>query len=128
MKLLGRHLSEDLTDIGVQFSMCRNNPFHKSCYKELFHPKCDVCKQFVSLLKALAFLLRLRFLFLCDTCYDEPVLGNHTLFQIPTNSTGLIEYRAHPFWLQKYCPSHEMDSTPRCCSCERVEVRMKPLF
>lgn len=42
--------------------------------------------------------------------------------QIPTNSAGLIEYRAHPFWGQKYCPTHEMDSTPRCCSCERVEV------
>lgn len=35
---------------------------------------------------------------------------------------GLIEYRAHPFWLQKYCPSHETDGTPRCCSCERMEV------
>jgi hypothetical protein len=44
------------------------------------------------------------------------------LVQIPTNMNGLIEYRAHPFWLQKYCPSHEMDGTPRCCSCERMEV------
>jgi len=43
-------------------------------------------------------------------------------FQIPTNMNGLIEYRAHPFWLQKYCPSHEVDGTPRCCSCERMEV------
>ncbi|KAL9357058.1 hypothetical protein Peur_050311 [Populus x canadensis] len=42
---------------------------------------------------------------------------------IPTNSAGLIEYRAHPFWLQKYCPSHERDMTPRCCSCERMEPR-----
>nr|CAB3469620.1 unnamed protein product [Digitaria exilis] len=42
-------------------------------------------------------------------------------FQIPTNMNGLIEYRAHPFWLQKYCPSHEVDGTPRCCSCERME-------
>lgn len=42
--------------------------------------------------------------------------------QIPANSAGLIEYRAHPFWLQKYCPSHEHDGTPRCCSCERMEV------
>ncbi|RRT66090.1 hypothetical protein B296_00022459, partial [Ensete ventricosum] len=41
---------------------------------------------------------------------------------IPTNMNGLIEYRAHPFWLQKYCPSHEKDGTPRCCSCERMEV------
>ncbi|ONI32763.1 hypothetical protein PRUPE_1G384500 [Prunus persica] len=28
---------------------------------------------------------------------------------------------AHPFWVQKYCPSHEHDTTPRCCSCERME-------
>lgn len=71
-----------------EFSMSGNSPYHKSCYKELFHPRCDVCKEF-----------------------------------IPTNSTGLIEYRAHPFWGQKYCPSHEIDSTPRCCSCERVESK-----
>uniref|UniRef100_A0ACD6A190 Uncharacterized protein n=1 Tax=Avena sativa TaxID=4498 RepID=A0ACD6A190_AVESA len=63
---------------------CRGN----TCYKERFHPKCDVCKQF-----------------------------------IPTNMNGIIEYRAHPFWLQKYCPSHEVDGTPRCCSCERMEPR-----
>ncbi|XP_057986824.1 protein DA1-like isoform X5 [Hevea brasiliensis] len=30
-------------------------------------------------------------------------------------------YRAHPFWIQKYCPSHEHDGTLRCCSCERME-------
>lgn len=41
---------------------------------------------------------------------------------------GLIEYRAHPFWLQKYCPSHEVDGTPRCCSCERMEVRSITMF
>eukprot|EP00268_Persea_americana_P009025 TRINITY_DN1355_c0_g1_i8.p1 TRINITY_DN1355_c0_g1~~TRINITY_DN1355_c0_g1_i8.p1 ORF type:complete len:471 (+),score=84.27 TRINITY_DN1355_c0_g1_i8:551-1963(+) len=69
-----------------EFSMQGNQPYHKSCYKELYHPRCDVCNQF-----------------------------------IPTNSFGLIEYRAHPFWLQKYCPSHEHDGTPRCCSCERME-------
>ncbi|VAH40018.1 unnamed protein product [Triticum turgidum subsp. durum] len=72
----------------MRFSMSGNHPYHKTCYKERFHPKCDVCKQF-----------------------------------IPTNMNGLIEYRAHPFWLQKYCPSHEVDGTPRCCSCERMEPR-----
>ncbi|KAK9129967.1 hypothetical protein Sjap_010454 [Stephania japonica] len=71
-----------------EFSMSGNYPYHKSCYKERYHPKCDVCKHF-----------------------------------IPTNSAGLIEYRAHPFWNQKYCPSHEHDETPRCCSCERMEPR-----
>ncbi|CAN1224923.1 Protein DA1-related 1 [Linum grandiflorum] len=69
-----------------EFSMSGSRPYHKSCYKERHHPKCDVCNNF-----------------------------------IPTNSAGLIEYRAHPFWLQKYCPSHERDGTPRCCSCERME-------
>ncbi|KAF8405155.1 hypothetical protein HHK36_010054 [Tetracentron sinense] len=71
-----------------EFSMSGNYPYHKSCYKEQYHPKCDVCKHF-----------------------------------IPTNAAGLIEYRAHPFWVQKYCPSHEHDGTPRCCSCERMESR-----
>ncbi|KAG4968307.1 hypothetical protein JHK87_033958 [Glycine soja] len=66
--------------------MSGNRRYHKSCYKELRHPRCDVCKNF-----------------------------------IPPNSAGLIEYRAHPFWLQKYCPSHERDGTPRCCSCQRLE-------
>uniref|UniRef100_A0A0E0MPA1 LIM zinc-binding domain-containing protein n=1 Tax=Oryza punctata TaxID=4537 RepID=A0A0E0MPA1_ORYPU len=69
-----------------EFAMHEDQPYHKSCYKEFFHPKCDVCKNF-----------------------------------IPTNRNGLIEYRAHPFWMQKYCPSHEDDGTPRCCSCERME-------
>ncbi|CAH1454386.1 unnamed protein product [Lactuca virosa] len=71
-----------------EFSMSGNYPYHKSCYKEHYHPKCDVCQHF-----------------------------------IPTNAAGLIEYRAHPFWAQKYCPFHEHDGTPRCCSCERMEPR-----
>lgn len=50
------------------------------------------------------------------------------IVQIPTNREGLIEYRAHPFWHQKYCPSHEHDGTPRCCSCERMEVAPFPFL
>ncbi|KAK2994807.1 hypothetical protein RJ640_021039 [Escallonia rubra] len=69
-----------------EYSMSGNCHFHKACYKEHYHPKCDVCKHF-----------------------------------IPTNAAGIIEYRAHPFWAQKYCPFHEHDGTPRCCSCERME-------
>ncbi|XP_042046705.1 protein DA1-like isoform X1 [Salvia splendens] len=69
-----------------EFSMSGNYPYHKTCYKESYHPKCDLCNHF-----------------------------------IPTNAAGLIEYRAHPFWSQKYCPSHEHDGTTRCCSCERME-------
>ncbi|XP_062000802.1 protein DA1-related 2 isoform X2 [Rosa rugosa] len=69
-----------------EFSLSGRDPYHKSCFKELAHPKCEVCHQF-----------------------------------IPTNQAGLIEYRCHPFWSQKYCPSHEHDNTARCCSCERLE-------
>lgn len=69
-----------------EFSLSGRDPYHKSCFKELNHPKCEVCYQF-----------------------------------IPTNAAGLIEYRCHPFWSQKYCPSHEHDITARCCSCERLE-------
>ncbi|KAF8112460.1 hypothetical protein N665_0064s0088 [Sinapis alba] len=71
-----------------EFSTSGNYPFHKACYMERYHPKCDVCS-----------------------------------FFIPTNHVGLIEYRAHPFWFQKYCPSHEHDATPRCCSCDRMEIQ-----
>ncbi|KAF5451396.1 hypothetical protein F2P56_026508 [Juglans regia] len=81
-----RACNQPITD--YEYSMSGNHPYHKSCFKEQNHPRCDVCKNF-----------------------------------IPTNSAGLIEYRAHPFWLQKYCPSHERDRTPRCCSCERMEPR-----
>ncbi|KAK9283774.1 hypothetical protein L1049_012026 [Liquidambar formosana] len=70
----------------LEFSLSGKEAYHKSCFKELNHPKCEVCHQF-----------------------------------IPTNGAGLIEYRCHPFWSQKYCPSHEHDYTARCCSCERLE-------
>ncbi|KAL9260072.1 DA1-like protein [Drosera capensis] len=73
---------------GYEFSVSGGYPYHRSCHKEHYHPKCGVCSQF-----------------------------------IPTNPAGLIEYRAHPFWDQKYCPQHEHDGTPRCCSCERMEPR-----
>ncbi|KAK4277911.1 hypothetical protein QN277_015832 [Acacia crassicarpa] len=69
-----------------EFSLSGKNPYHKSCFKDLTHPKCEVCFQF-----------------------------------IPINAAGLIEYRCHPFWSQKYCPVHEYDDTARCCSCERLE-------
>ncbi|WVY92191.1 hypothetical protein V8G54_037705 [Vigna mungo] len=36
-----------------EFSTSGNYPYHKSCYKESYHPKCDVCKHFVSILNKL---------------------------------------------------------------------------
>ncbi|PNY09025.1 protein DA1-related 2-like [Trifolium pratense] len=69
------------------------HPYHKYCFKELSHPKCEVCHHY-----------------------------------IPINGSGLIEYRCHPYWNQKYCPSHEYDNTARCCSCERLESRGERYF
>ncbi|CAK9867573.1 unnamed protein product [Sphagnum jensenii] len=70
-----------------EFSVQGRDAYHRDCYKELFHPKCEVCHDF-----------------------------------IPTNNAGLIEYRSHPFWNQKYCPRHERDGTARCGSCDRIEA------
>ncbi|XP_047321498.1 protein DA1-related 2-like isoform X2 [Impatiens glandulifera] len=69
-----------------EFSLSARKAYHKSCFKEMSHPRCDVCQHF-----------------------------------IPANGASLIEYRCHPYWSQKYCPSHEHDNTARCCSCERLE-------
>lgn len=30
-----------------KFSLSGSDPYHKSCYRELHHPKCDVCHKFV---------------------------------------------------------------------------------
>ena len=38
-----------------QFSMSGKRPYHKSCYKEQHHPRCDVCKIFVSVYHVLLF-------------------------------------------------------------------------
>ncbi|KAL1327268.1 hypothetical protein HN51_037338 [Arachis hypogaea] len=76
-----------------EFSLSGSRPYHKTCFKELTHPKCEVCHQY-----------------------------------IPINAAGLIEYRCHPYWYQKYCPSHEYDNTARCCSCERLESRNEKYY
>jgi len=33
-----------------KFSLSGKHPYHKSCFKELTHPKCEVCFQFVRLI------------------------------------------------------------------------------
>ncbi|KAG2261931.1 hypothetical protein Bca52824_069010 [Brassica carinata] len=41
--------------------------------------------------------------------------------KIPSTKEG-IKYHKHPFWEEKYCPSHEDDGTAKCCSCERLQA------
>ncbi|KAL8232159.1 hypothetical protein R6Q57_001937 [Mikania cordata] len=78
----------NLPIIDYEFLLLGNYVYHKSCYKENHHPKCDVCHHFIQ-----------------------------------SNAAGIVEYKVHPFWAQKYCPFHERDRTPRCCSCDRFEPR-----
>lgn len=96
-----------------RFLSCMGGVWHPECFR------CHVCNQPIS---------DYEFSMSGDRAYHKScykaqhhpkcdVCENY----IPTNSAGLIEYRAHPFWMQKYCPSHENDRTPRCCSCERME-------
>ncbi|KAG2314972.1 hypothetical protein Bca52824_018094 [Brassica carinata] len=33
-----------------------------------------------------------------------------------------IKYHKHPYWEEKYCPSHDGDGTAKCCSCERLQA------
>eukprot|EP00882_Tetradesmus_deserticola_P008575 GHRQ01009043.1.p1 GENE.GHRQ01009043.1~~GHRQ01009043.1.p1 ORF type:complete len:380 (+),score=110.79 GHRQ01009043.1:620-1759(+) len=61
-------------------------PYHEACHKQLFHPVCSVCGQF-----------------------------------IPEGPSGHTEWREHPFWRLKQCPSHYADSTVSCCSCGRLQ-------
>ncbi|XP_038883375.1 protein DA1-related 1-like isoform X2 [Benincasa hispida] len=36
---------------------------------------------------------------------------------------GVVKFSEHPFWAQKYCPSHEDDGTSSCVSCERLQPK-----
>lgn len=44
-----------------------------------------------------------------------------SFLQLPRSTDG-VEFRTNAFWMQKYCPSHEQDGTPECCSCTKLEV------
>ncbi|KAJ7538410.1 hypothetical protein O6H91_11G046600 [Diphasiastrum complanatum] len=95
-----------------------------SCMGAMWHPQCFCCHACKQPISGTEFAVSGNEPYHKD-CYRElyhprcEVCHNF----IPPNSARLIEYRAHPFWGQKYCPAHEEDGTPRCCSCERMEPR-----
>ncbi|GKV29845.1 hypothetical protein SLEP1_g38735 [Rubroshorea leprosula] len=95
-----------------------------NCLNAYWHPECFRCHSCNLPISDYEFSMSGNYPF-HTFCYKEchhPKCDVCKHF-IPTNPAGLIEYRAHPFWIQKYCPSHEHDGTPRCCSCERMEPR-----
>uniref|UniRef100_A0A0D9VWI8 LIM zinc-binding domain-containing protein n=1 Tax=Leersia perrieri TaxID=77586 RepID=A0A0D9VWI8_9ORYZ len=95
------------TPIGQgRFLSCMDSVWHPQCFK------CFACNRPIS-----------EYEFMKITHTIDPAIRSFSIRNIPTNKNGLIEYRAHPFWMQKYCPAHENDGTPRCCSCERMEPK-----
>lgn len=95
-----------------------------SCMGAVWHPECFCCHACGRQISDHEFSMSENHPY-HKSCYKElyhPKCDVCRQF-IPTNMAGLIEYRAHPFWQQKYCPAHELDRTPRCCSCERMEPR-----
>ncbi|CAI5998422.1 unnamed protein product [Closterium sp. NIES-65] len=70
-----------------QFNIKDGKPYHAACHRQLFHPKCTVCQDFIR-----------------------------------PNPAGMINFRSHPFWGDKWCPAHMTDSTPSCTSCSRLQA------
>ncbi|KAK4771020.1 hypothetical protein SAY87_031552 [Trapa incisa] len=95
-----------------------------SCMNAFWHPGCFRCHACNLPISDYEFSMSGNYPY-HKMCYKEHYHPKCDVCKhfIPTNPAGLIEYRAHPFWVQKYCPSHEHDGTPRCCSCERMESR-----
>ncbi|KAL8172006.1 hypothetical protein V2J09_023810 [Rumex salicifolius] len=93
-----------------------------SCMGKVWHPECFKCKS------CNLPILDYQYSVSGDYPYHRACYKEHCLPKcgvcnqsIPSNGAGLIEYRAHPLWDQKYCPVHDTDGTPQCCSCERME-------
>ncbi|CAH8332736.1 unnamed protein product [Eruca vesicaria subsp. sativa] len=75
----------------------------------------------------------------CDACHNS--IAVHEVETHVSNSRGkfhkacyerycyvceerkMKQYNHHPFWEERYCPAHDSDGTPKCCSCERLEPK-----
>lgn len=93
-----------------------------SCMGTVWHPECFKCSACELPISDYEFSVSENRPY-HKSCYKEQHHPKCDICKnfIPSNAAGLIEYRAHPFWHQKYCPSHGHDGTHRCCSCERME-------
>lgn len=70
---------------------------------------------------SIAMLATFQFLIMSSLCLGIIVSINLVIRSVTIQNVMSAATLAHPFWIQKYCPSHEHDGTPRCCSCERME-------
>lgn len=123
-----------MSSLALQLSVHGSDPYHRECYKKLFHPKCEICYNHVrfpfchcDISVIMATVGNSIFIFMLhepiqQLIHSHDLIMEFSYLQIPLNARGQIEYRSHPFWNQRYCPSHERDGSQCCCSCDRIEV------
>nr|WID60887.1 CHS3 protein [Arabidopsis thaliana] len=91
-----------------------------NAYGSVWHPQCFCCLRCREPI-AMNEISDLRGMY-HKPCYKELRHPNCYVCEkkIPRTAEGL-KYHEHPFWMETYCPSHDGDGTPKCCSCERLE-------
>eukprot|EP00261_Vitis_vinifera_P030374 XP_010665311.2 PREDICTED: protein DA1-related 1-like [Vitis vinifera] len=92
------------------------------CIGKVWHPECFRCHACKHPISDYEFFLSGESPY-HKSCYKEKCrqkcdVCGHFFW---ANPACLMEDREHPFWVQKYCPSHKHDGTPSCFSCERKE-------
>ncbi|KAK4584399.1 hypothetical protein RGQ29_022215 [Quercus rubra] len=129
-ELLAKALHESLLESPPQYGICAGCNTEISpgkilrCMDAIWHAECFRCHASNLPIKDREFSTsgKHRFHKSCHKKPHPPICDVCKNF-IPKNSAGLIECRERPFWKQQFCPSHEHDRTPQCCSCERMETR-----
>ena len=123
---------------GVRFVERQGRLYHAPCHKQRFHPRCDVCGDFVpeqvgARARGLGTLGLARWpAALQRPCQAPcsahapgtaapPLLKATPLHPLQANRR--IVWSEQPFWKQRYCPAHAEDGTPRCAGCDRLQPR-----
>ncbi|KAK4584393.1 hypothetical protein RGQ29_022214 [Quercus rubra] len=129
-ELLAKALHESLLESPPRYGICAGCNTEISpgkilrCMDAIWHAECFRCHACNLPIKDREFSTsgKHRFHKSCRKKPHRPICDVCKNF-IPKYSAGLIECRERPFWKQQFCPSHEHDRTPQCCSCERMETR-----
>ncbi|KAJ0239033.1 Protein DA1-related 6 [Hirschfeldia incana] len=83
----------------------------------LWHPEClwcESCHKPITVQEVESHVSNSRGKF-HKTCYER--------YCYVCEQRKMKKYNQHPFWEERYCPAHDTDGTPKCCSCERLEPK-----
>ncbi|CAL9245177.1 unnamed protein product [Arabidopsis halleri] len=83
----------------------------------LWHPKClicDACNKLIAIHEVESHVSNSRGKY-HKSCYER--------YCCVCKEKKMRKFNEHQFWKERYCPAHEADGTPKCCSCERLESR-----